>query len=222
MIDALVFDMDGLLFDSERIVQRSWEDCGNALGIMNMGDHIYNTLGMNAAGRRIYFSEAVSVDFPHEEFAALTRVRFREIVAEEGLPIKPGVRELLSYACEHGFKMAVATSSSKVYAMKNLEDAEIDSYFDEFVFGDMVHRCKPDPEIYIMAGQRLGVSPGQCLALEDAPNGVRSAYAAGMLPVMIPDLVRPDEEVERLTYKVYDTLHNVKDLLEELNRGRMP
>ena len=103
--------LDGLLFDSERIVQRSWEDAGNELGIRHMGSHIYHTLGMNVVGRNEYFLRVIGPDFPKEEFAARTRVRFREIVEEEGLPVKPGVMELLEYGKSRGYKMAVATSS---------------------------------------------------------------------------------------------------------------
>lgn len=222
MIDALIFDMDGLLFDSERIVQRSWEDCGNVLGLPGMGSHIYNTLGMNAAARSVYFTREVGADFPHEEFAALTRVRFREITDEEGLPMKPGVKELLTYARDHGLKTALATSSRGEYAMRNLTDAAIKEYFDGFVFGDMVSRAKPDPEIYLAACQSIGTAPGRCMALEDSPNGIRSAHAAEMVPVMVPDLVRPDEELRSLTYKIVDTLHDVPAILEELNRDRTP
>ena len=222
MIDALIFDMDGLLFDSERIVQRSWEDCGNVLGLPGMGSHIYNTLGMNAAASRVYFTREVGADFPHEEFAALTRVRFREITDEEGLSMKPGVKELLTYARDHGLKTALATSSRGEYALRNLTDAEIKEYFDGFVFGDMVSRAKPDPEIYLAACQSIGTAPGRCMALEDSPNGIRSAHAAEMVPVMVPDLVRPDEELRGLTYKIVDTLYDVPAILEELNRDRTP
>jgi len=97
-IEALIFDMDGLLLDSERIVQRSWESAGNELGILHMGERIYHTLGMNAASRREYFAGAVCADFPHEEFTQRTRQYFYEIVEKEGLPLKTGAKELLSYA----------------------------------------------------------------------------------------------------------------------------
>ena len=86
----------------------------------------------------------------------------------------------------------------------------------------MVSRAKPDPEIYLAACQSIGTAPGRCMALEDSPNGIRSAHAAEMVPVMVPDLVRPDEELRSLTYKIVDTLHDVPAILEELNRDRTP
>lgn len=216
MIEAIIFDMDGLLFDSERIVQRSWEEAGNQLGITRMGSHIYQTLGMNRAGRNKYFSRVIGPDFPHEEFAQRTSVCFHDIVAKEGLPIKPGARELLEYGRENGYRMAVATSSSRKYATKNLIEADLFQFFDGAVFGDMVKRAKPDPEIYLTACKSIGVRAENSIALEDAPAGIRSAYAAGMLPVMIPDLVQPSEEVKALTYRRFETLREVIGLLEEL------
>ena len=95
MIEAIVFDMDGLLFDSERIVQRSWEEAGNQLGLEHMGETIYHTLGMNLAGRNHYFRNTIAKDFPCEEFAKQARIWFYKIVNEEGLPMKNGARELL-------------------------------------------------------------------------------------------------------------------------------
>lgn len=117
--------MDGLLFDSERIVQRSWEIAGDELGIPHMGDVIYHTLGMNRAGRNEYFRKYIREDFPFEEFGKLTRDNFWKIVDKEGLPLKKGAKELLAYGKSQGYKMAVATSSSREYAMGNLIRAGI-------------------------------------------------------------------------------------------------
>lgn len=216
MIEAIVFDMDGLIFDSERIVQRTWEDTGNKLGIPHLGSHIYNTLGMNVVARREYFTRAIGEHFPHEDFAQGTRERFYEIVEEEGLPVKPGVRELLEYGRQSGYKMALATSSRQPYAEGILKNAGLYDYFDGMVFGNMVSHSKPDPEIYLKACTQIGAAPERSIALEDAPNGIRAAHAAGMIPVMVPDLVQPSEEIKTLVYRQFETLHEVIDLLEEL------
>ena len=162
----------------------------------------------------------IGPDFPKEEFAARTRVRFREIVEEEGLPVKPGVMELLEYGKSGGYKMAVATSSRSGYAIHNLEAAGIYGYFDGAIFGDMVHLAKPDPEIYLKACEAIKIRPKCSIALEDAPAGIRSAYAAGMIPVMIPDLVEPDEEIKALVYRQFKTLHEVIGLLEQMDIGK--
>ena len=222
MIEAIVFDMDGLLFDSERIVQRSWEEAGNQLGLEHMGETIYHTLGMNLAGRNHYFRNTIAKDFPCEEFAKQARIWFYKIVNEEGLPMKNGARKLLEYGKVNGYRMAIATSSRKEYALKNLKAAKIYDFFDAGVFGDMVQHAKPDPEIYLKACDSIGAYPANCIALEDAPAGIRAAYAAGMKPIMIPDLVAPTPEIEALLYETCDTLLGVIGILEKLkSRKRM-
>ena len=218
MIEAIVFDMDGLLFDSERIVQRSWEEAGNQLGLEHMGETIYHTLGMNLAGRNHYFRNTIAKDFPCEEFAKQARIWFYKIVNEEGLPMKNGARKLLEYGKVNGYRMAIATSSRKEYALKNLKAAKIYDFFDAGVFGDMVQHAKPDPEIYLKACDRIGAYPANCIALEDAPAGIRAAYAAGMKPIMIPDLVAPTPEIEALLYETCDTLLGVIGILEKLKK----
>lgn len=218
MIEAIVFDMDGLLFDSERIVQRSWEEAGNQLGLEHMGETIYHTLGMNLAGRNHYFRNTIAKDFPCEEFAKQARIWFYKIVNEEGLPMKNGARKLLEYGKVNGYRMAIATSSRKEYALKNLKAAKIYDFFDAGVFGDMVQHAKPDPEIYLKACDSIGAYPANCIALEDAPAGIRAAYAAGMKPIMIPDLVAPTPEIEALLYGTCDTLLGVIGILEKLKK----
>lgn len=218
MIEAIVFDMDGLLFDSERIVQRSWEEAGNQLGLEHMGETIYHTLGMNLAGRNHYFRNTIAKDFPCEEFAKQARIWFYKIVNEEGLPMKNGARKLLEYGKVNGYRMAIATSSRKEYALKNLKAAKIYDFFDAGVFGDMVQHAKPDPEIYLKACDSIGAAPANCIALEDAPAGIRAAYAAGMKPIMIPDLVAPTPEIEALLYETCDTLLGVIGILEKLKK----
>lgn len=218
MIEAIVFDMDGLLFDSERIVQRSWEEAGNQLGLEHMGETIYHTLGMNLAGRNHYFRNTIAKDFPCEEFAKQARIWFYKIVNEEGLPMKNGARKLLEYGKANGYRMAIATSSRREYALKNLKAAKIYDFFDAGVFGDMVQHAKPDPEIYLKACDSIGAAPANCIALEDAPAGIRAAYAAGMKPIMIPDLVAPTPEIEVLLYETCDTLLGVIGILEKLKK----
>ena len=206
---AFVFDMDGLIFDSERIVQRSWNISGQRLGLGNVGEHIYYTLGLNRASRKKYYEENIKEDFPFDEFSKLTRKTFFEIVESEGLPMKKGVKEILAYGKEHGIKLALATSSSRDYAMKCLKDVAIDTYFDGIVCGDMVSHSKPDPEIYLKACELVGVDPKDAVAFEDAPAGIESAYRAGMKVVMVPDLVQPTDKVSSMLWKKWDTLEDV-------------
>lgn len=215
MISALIFDMDGLLLDSERIVKRSWEEAGAQMGIFHMGGHIYHTLGLNRTARDIYFREALGEDFKIEEFSERASECFYRIVETEGMPLKPGVKELLSYVKAYGYKIAVATSSRKEYSTRMLKSVGIYQYLDGGVFGDMVQHSKPDPEIYRKACESIGMPPECCLALEDAPAGVRSAHAAGLKVILVPDLLEPPEDVLSLIYKKCNTLHEVIPLLRE-------
>ena len=219
ILDALVFDMDGLIFDSERVVQRTWNDADEQRGYGKIGEHIYNTLGFNVKRRKEYFQGVFGQDFPMDDFNRITRARFQEIVAEEGLAMKPGVRELLNWAHSRGIKTAVATSSRRVYSTDLLKRADIWKLLDGAVFGDMVTNAKPDPEIYLTACSLIHAVPARSVALEDAPAGIRSAHAAGMIPVMVPDLVQPDEETLRLCAGKFESLLDVIPYLED---GRGP
>lgn len=215
-VEALVFDMDGLIFDSEKVVQRSWNKAGQEMGYGNVGEHIYHTLGMNVVSRKAYFLEHIDPQFPHEEFTARTREIFREIVEKEGLAMKPGVRELILLAKEKGLKLAVATSSRRDYASRNLKEAGIYDYFDGFVFGDMVTHSKPFPEIYEKACEAIGVKPEESIAFEDAPAGVCAAAAAGLHVVIVPDLVQPPEEIEELAWMKVNSLEEMLPVIREI------
>lgn len=219
MIKALIFDMDGLLFDSERVVQRAWNEAGQKLGYGNVGEHIYNTLGMNAKGRAAYFKQTFGEEFDVERFRELEHEIFFAIRRNEGIPVKPGAKELIFYAKQRGYKLAVATSSGREYAGQLFKEAGMYDYFDGFVCGDMVTRSKPDPEIYEKACALLGVKPEDCVAFEDAPAGVRSATEAGIDTIMIPDLVKPDEETRLRAWKVLDTLDEAVALLRKEARS---
>lgn len=214
-IEALVFDMDGLIFDSERVVQRSWNYAGEQLGIPRIGDHIYNTIGFNVVRREAYFRKAIRADFPMEEFNTLTRARFHEIADTEGIAVKTGARELILYAKEHGYKVALATSSRKEHSAGMLQKAGLYEYFDGLVFGDMVTKGKPNPEIYLTACASVQADPLHSIALEDSPAGIQAAHAAGMYPIMVPDLVQPSKETKELLYRKCDTLLEVIDILEK-------
>lgn len=212
---ALVFDMDGLIFDSERIVQRAWNQTGEEMGLGRIGEHIYNTVGMNAMRRKQYFQEHISPEFPFEQFTGRTREVFREIADREGIALKPGAKELIDAGKENGYKLAVATSSSRVHATRLLKESGLYDYFDGIVFGDMVTHSKPDPEIYRKACEEIGVLPERCIAFEDAPNGVRSASAAGLHVVIVPDLVQPSEEIRQLAWKQLNSLEEMMTYIKE-------
>lgn len=218
MIQGLIFDMDGLIFDSERVVQRSWNIAGKELGYEDFGQHIYQTIGFNVTRRIQYFLETVGRDFPYEEFNVRTRTIFREIVDLEGLKIKPGARELIMFAKTQGYQIALATSSRRESATKNLLQGKLLHLFDAMVCGDMVQNAKPDPEIYLKASELIGLAPQECLVLEDSPAGVKAAFAAGMPVIIVPDLVLPDDEIRTLAMYQMNSLNEVIELIQKKER----
>lgn len=134
--EALVFDMDGLLFDSERVVQRTWNMAGEELGAGQVGEQIVHTLGMNLKSRTEFFRRVYGPDFPMDIFSEKTRKYYRQIEEAEGVPLKPGVPEILRYGKQNGYKMAVATSSRREHSTYMLKKGGIYTFFDEFMFGD--------------------------------------------------------------------------------------
>lgn len=188
--EAVVFDMDGLMFDSERVVQYSWNVVGERMGFGRLGDdNIRHTLGFNRVRRKQYFLEKYGADFPydifHEEYGRV----YHEYAEKNGVPVKEGLYELLEVLEEKRLKCAVATSSSREHAFANLERAGIQKCFQAVLTGDMVTEGKPSPEIYRKACALIGIEPARAMALEDAPNGILSAHRAGMYTVLIPDLI---------------------------------
>lgn len=215
-LQAVVFDMDGLMFDSERYVQKSWDIAGKILGYGPLGHNIVNTLGTNRTNREIYFKEHYGQDFPFEKFLDTYRNAYWEMSKEKGVPAKEGLHELLEVLKKHHIKMGVATSSSEEHAFGNLKREGIENYFQAVITGNMIEHGKPEPDIYIEACQRLHVKPEQAIALEDAVNGIRAAHRAGMMPVMIPDMIKDTSQVDEILFAVYESLLDFAKKLYEI------
>lgn len=213
-LQAVVFDMDGVLFDSESKVIECWKEIACKYGVENVESVCRQCLGLNKKASKEKFLSVYGADFPYDDYKAEMSALFHERYDDGRLPLKPGVRELLDYLKKEEIRIALATSSGKAYAISELTDAGIIDYFDEIVCGDMVERSKPDPDIYVKACEKLSVLPEKAYAIEDSFNGIRSAYRAGLHPIMVPDLVAPVEEIEKQAEVVLASLMDVMHYLE--------
>ena len=211
MTKAVVFDMDGVLFDTERLCQDSWIEVANRRGLPDMEIIFPKCIGRNANDSRQIVLEAYGADFDYEVFRREASDWFWKYLEENGLPVKEGVRELLNWLKEQGWRIGLASSTRRSSVISHLEQAGIKDFFEEIITGDMVEHSKPLPDIYLLACRKLMVDPAGTYAIEDSPNGIRSAYRAGMKPVMVPDLLSPDEEMEQLSTRIFSSLLDVLD-----------
>ena len=218
MSRAVVFDMDGVLFDSERIISQIWREISilDGIDLNQMEIAIGKCTGLNHTDIGIFFNNHFGDEFDYSGFRKRAAEMFHKKVDTEGLPVKKGVYEILSYLSESSYKIGLASSSSTESIHKNLERAKITDYFQVIIGGDMVEHSKPEPDIYLKACSNLGVDPYGCFAIEDSPNGIRSAKAAGMYPIMVPDMIQPNEEITAILYKQYDSLIDVMEHLKEM------
>ena len=204
---AAIFDMDGLLLDTERVCMRVFKQTCESLSLPFHEEVYLSLIGRNASGIEQLLRQAYGGDF-HRLHSAW-RAGYDAVVKHRAIDLKAGVIELLKWLKHHEIPTAIATSTQKEVASIKLKLAGIDRYFDVLTAGCEVSRGKPDPEIYLLAAHRLGVNPTQCLAFEDSNNGARSAIAAGMRTYQIPDLVSPSEDILALGHAVMPSLHEV-------------
>lgn len=209
--DAVIFDMDGTLLDTEMVFRAIVFDVADELGYQ-MTDAVHLAMvGSSHETTNRLLVEAYGASFPYTLFDEKCRAIMKNELAET-VPVKPGAREFLQALKAHKIPLAVATSSRSPHAYGHLGRAGLLDLFDEIVTRDDVVNPKPHPEPYLLAAKRLGVDPLACLALEDSHSGVRAAHAAGMQTIMVPDLVRPTDEIAALCVAVMESLTHVHRL----------
>ena len=208
---AVIFDMDGVIFDSERLVLECWEKIGEKYHLEGMRDAFLPCIGTNDIKTREIVLERYGADFPYDEFRRESSRLYHSIVDRGGLPVKTGVIELLSYLKEHAVPLALASSTRLEVVTQELKQAGLYEYFGVVMGGDQLKRSKPEPDIYLMTCEKLGVQPIYTYAIEDSYNGIRSAYSAGMKPIMVPDMLQPTEEMREKSVIVLDDLLQVRD-----------
>ena len=206
---AVIFDMDGVIFDSERLVLESWKQIAEKYGIQNVEEVLIKCIGVNAVITRDIFLEYYGKDFPYDMYKTECSSLFHTWCKTKGLPIKKGVTELLKYLNDSGYKVGLASSTRYEIVKEELEEAGLLPYFHNLTGGDMLKKSKPEPDIFLMACESLSVKPEEAIGIEDSYNGIRALSRAGMLPVMVPDMIAPDEEMKDLAEFIFDDLLEV-------------
>ena len=211
--EAVVFDMDGVIFDSERAVMNCWLELAQKYDIKDIEKPYFACVGTTMTRTREIMLETYGEDFPYDEYARESSLMYHEKYDGGKLPMKPGVMELLSYLKGKGKKIALASSTRRETVTNQLRWAGIIDYFDVIICGDMVAKSKPAPDIFLKACQELGVSQENTYAIEDSYNGIRAAHAGQLRPIMVPDLLEADDEMRGMAECVCDNLNEVIDYL---------
>lgn len=206
---AVVFDMDGVIFDSERAFRECWIEFSKKYNLKNIEEIYLKCTGVTTEGIRKILTDEYGEDFPFDAYIKDTYSLFHEKYDGGRLPMKTGVYELLTYLRENGKKIALASSTRTAMVINELRDAGILQFFDKVIGGDMVSRSKPEPDIFLRACRELGVEPRDSYAVEDSFNGIRSAFSGGLRPIMVPDLLPPDSEMETKTEVILENLNEV-------------
>ena len=207
---TIVFDMDGVLLDSEQLVMNIWILLGEKYNYSGIEQAMIECLGTNREETRQIMERIYGEDFPYEDFRSEAKEMFMERTKKDGVPLKPGARELLQFLKINGWRIGLASSTSGDTVKNELQTVGLYDFFEVVVSGEMVRESKPHPEIYFKACELLDVDPKQAIAVEDSKNGVRSAAMAGMKVILVPDIVEPDEDSQRLAWKMFPDLFDVR------------
>ena len=214
MIKTVIFDFDGVIVDSEQVVRQGWQYAAQNMHLGDVDELFLQCVGTNHLYSEQVLQQQFGSQFSYEEFRNYSRAFFRQYTSERGLPVKKGVRELLTYLKEQRYGIGLASSSTLQYILNGLRQAELIDYFQVIVSGENLQRCKPEPDIYLMACEKMGVAPAEAYAIEDSYNGIRSASRAGMQPVMVPDVLPATPEMRQLSALVFADLLEVKRYLQ--------
>ena len=213
LMRSVIFDMDGVIFDSERAVFGLWKELSIKYGFPDIDEVYIRTIGVNSNSTRKIFFDHYGPDFPFDEYLREESQMYHSRYDDGSLPLKPYVGEILRYLRDKGYKIAIASSTRTARVKSQIEAAGFIEYFDVIVGGDMVTKSKPDPEIFLKAAQLLDADPEDTYIIEDSFNGIRAAHAGGFIPIMVPDMLPADDEMRDKASYIFDTLEGIKSIL---------
>lgn len=213
----VIFDMDGVIFDSERFFLECCIPAAEKAGLEGMRDVAYQCIGLTEKETEKLlwnkYRDMERLEVFRQELVSAFQARYQE----SGLPLKPGVVELLTFLMDAGAKTAIGSSTRSDTIKEELHDADLLGYFDVIVGGEMVEASKPEPDLFLRAAKELGCDSKDCYIIEDSHHGVRAARKAGAKVIMVPDLLPPTEEIQALTDWVFHSLLDVREFfLHEL------
>lgn len=207
---AVIFDMDGLIFDTENMFLNCWRIIAADHGLTGMEELYRRVIGLNADATRAAYLEFYGDNFAYDELNQLAVAIFLEKSEKEGIPLKPGAVELLEYLSNNDYCLGLASSTKTEHVRSQLLRYGLLKYFKAVIGGDMVEKSKPEPDIFLEACRKIKAAPADTYAIEDSYNGVRAANAAGMKVIMVPDIILPDEEMKQIAYRIIQSLFGVK------------
>lgn len=218
MVSGIIFDMDGILIDSERQSNEGWLWAAGQLGVDMPMWLIDSFKGAPAELCCKFFDDYYKGVIDYWEAKELRTQHVYKIRETEGIPVKKGVKDIFEYIRNNGLKCAVATSTRRESAEKTLHEIGVWDYLDAVVYGDEVEHGKPEPDIFLRAAKAIGVNPSEAVVVEDSINGIKAGYAADMRVVHIPDTIAIDDDIRKLTYMVCDDLNGLIDVVESINK----
>ena len=216
MVSGIIFDMDGILIDSERQSNEGWLWAAGQLGVDMPMWLIDSFKGAPAELCCKFFDDYYKGVIDYWEAKELRTHHVYKIRETEGIPVKKGVKDIFEYIRNNGLKCAVATSTRRESAEKTLHEIGVWDYLDAVVYGDEVERGKPEPDIFLRAAKAIGVNPSEAVVVEDSINGIKAGYAADMRVVHIPDTIAIDDDIRKLTYMVCADLNGLIDVVESI------
>ncbi len=217
-VKAVIFDMDGVIFDSERLCIDCWKTVARKYSLPHIEETILKCIGTTSAVTERIILEDFSPRFTLEDvrgFKDMASSIMREAISEGRLLVKPGVRQLLCYLRENDIPAAIASSTRSQTVICELSSADLLKYFSHVTGGEMAPRSKPAPDIFLKAAETLGEDITDCAVIEDSFNGIRAAKSSGALSIMVPDLLEPDEEIMQLADYIFPDLLCVLDFFNK-------